>query len=157
VVDFSKRLRGRTVEKPANPVRLYDALNRKHDNGPLRPAQTAVIEEWFSNRQGDRDVIGLLMLQSRLNAGSDAAVYLCPNNFLIEQTAEQAEQFGIRVCTTVDELPDDFLSAQAILITSVQKMFKPSSACTINRRRLIACAQWGTGSSASRRPFSISA
>ncbi len=81
MVNFRNRLTGRKVEKPIDPVKLYDTLDRAHDKGPLRPAQLAVLGEWFSSHHRTRDVIvklhtgqgkaliGLLMLQSRLNAG----------------------------------------------------------------------------------------
>jgi replicative superfamily II helicase len=135
LVDFKKRLTGKAVEKPTDPVKLYSTLDRAHDKGPLRPAQENVLGEWFAKRQTERDVIvklhtgqgktliGLLMLQSRLNAGCGPVVYLCPNNFLIEQTQDQARQFGIKTCTANGELPDAFLNGDAIFITSVQKLF----------------------------------
>ncbi|MEY9153378.1 DEAD/DEAH box helicase family protein [Bradyrhizobium japonicum] len=135
MIDFKKRLAGKKVEKPVDPVKLYATLDREHDKGPLRPAQENVLKEWFQKRQSDRDVIvklhtgqgktliGLLMLQSRLNAGHGPVVYLCPNNFLIEQTEEQARQFGIKTCSTDADLPDSFLNSETILVTSVQKLF----------------------------------
>ena len=107
MVNFKDRLAGKKAEKPTDPIKLYDTLDRAVDKGPLRPAQLAVLKEWFSEHQTTRDVIvklhtgqgktliGLLMLQARLNAGKGPAVYLCPDNFLIEQTCEQARQFGI--------------------------------------------------------------
>ena len=81
-----------------------------------RPSQIDVLTNWFGKHQGDRDVIvklhtgqgktliGLLMLQSRLNAGPGPTVYLCPNNYLVDQTREQARQFGIRTCASDGEL-----------------------------------------------------
>ena len=135
VVDFKKRLAGKKVDKPVDPVKLYDTLDRAHDKGPLRPAQSAVLEDWFTDHRSTRDVIvklhtgqgktliGLLMLQSRLNAGKDPTVYLCPDNFLIDQTCEQARQFGIATCKADPDLPDDFLNGEKILVTSVQKLF----------------------------------
>lgn len=135
MVDFKKRLAGKKVVKPVDPVVLYDTLDRAHDKGPLRPAQVAVLSDWFKQHQSDRDVIvklhtgqgktiiGLLMLQSRLNASSGPAVYLCPDNFLIAQTCDQAKQFGIRTCIADPELPDAFLNGETILVTSVQKLF----------------------------------
>ncbi len=135
MVDFKKKLRGKVVEKPTDPVKLYDTLDREADKGPLRPAQTAVLTNWFSKHQGDRDIIvklhtgqgktliGLLMLQSRLNAGLGPVVYLCPNNYLADQTREQARQFGIRTCTSDSELPEEFLDSRSIYVTSVQKLF----------------------------------
>lgn len=136
MVDFKKRLTGEKTEKPTDPVALYGTLDRAHDKGPLRPAQDAVLTAWFKKHQSDRDVIvklhtgqgktliGLLMLQSRLNAGKGPAVYLCPNNFLIEQTCEQARQFGLKTCTAqAGDLPEEFANSSSILVTSVQKMF----------------------------------
>ncbi|MCX5565649.1 DEAD/DEAH box helicase family protein [Alcaligenes phenolicus] len=135
MVDFKKRLIGKKAERPVDPVKLYDTLDRAHDKGPLRPAQAAVLENWFVNHREQQDVIvklhtgqgktliGLLMLQSRLNSGKGPALYLCPDNFLIEQTMEQAKQFGIATCQADPELPDAFLNGEKILITSVQKLF----------------------------------
>jgi replicative superfamily II helicase len=135
VVDFGRRLTRKTHEKLTDPVDLYETLDREADKGPLRPSQIAVLTEWFSTRQAERDVIvklhtgqgktliGLLMLQSRLNAGHGPVVYLCPNNYLVEQTCEQARQFGIRTCSADGELPEDFLDSRSIYVTSVQKLF----------------------------------
>ncbi len=135
MVDFKKRLAGKAKAKPLNPVEIYDTLDRASDKGPLRPAQEAVLEDWFSHHQLTRDVIvklhtgqgktliGLLMLQSRLNGGHGPVVYLCPDHLLIAQTCEQAKQFGIRTCTADDDLPEDFIDGGRILVTSVQKLF----------------------------------
>ena len=95
MVNFKNRLAGKRAEKPTDPIKLYDTLDRAHDKGPLRPAQLAVLSDWFSNHQSIRDVIvklhtgqgktliGLLLLQARLNAGKGPALYLCPDNFLL--------------------------------------------------------------------------
>lgn len=135
MVDFGKKLSGKKASKPLDPVALYDTLDRAHDKGPLRPAQIAVLSDWHANHQSTRDaivklhtgqgktLIGLLMLQSRLNAGHGPAVYLCPDNFLIEQTREQAKEFGITTCKADPDLPDAFQNSEQILVTSVQKLF----------------------------------
>lgn len=148
MVDFKKRLTGKKAEKPTDPIKLYETLDRAHDKGPLRPAQEAVLSEWFSKRQSDRDVIvklhtgqgktliGLLMLQSRLNAGKGPVLYLCPDNFLISQTCDQAKQFGIKVCTAEGDLPDEFLNGTSILVTSVQKLFNGLTKFGLNRQSI---------------------
>lgn len=130
---------------PTDPVALYDTLDRAHDKGPLRPAQQAVLSEWYTSRREQRDVIvklhtgqgktliGLLMLQSRLNDGKGPAVYLCPDNFLITQTCDQARQFGIKTCIADPDLPEDFHNGKAILVTSVQKLFNGLTKFGINR------------------------
>ena len=37
--DFKKRLTGKRIQKPIDPIPLYDTVDRAHDEGPLRPAQ----------------------------------------------------------------------------------------------------------------------
>ncbi|MGO7530591.1 DEAD/DEAH box helicase family protein [Rhizobium leguminosarum] len=138
MVDFRKKLGSAEKKKVIDPIALYETLDRASDKGPLRPAQEAVLGDWFQTAgmgRGKRDVIvklhtgqgktliGLLILQSRLNDNKFPCVYLCPDNFLIQQTVEQANQFGIKVSTADDELPGDFLNGQSILVTSVQKLF----------------------------------
>lgn len=146
MVNFKNRLAGRKTEKPTDPVKLYETLDRAHDKGPLRPAQLAVLGEWFGTHQSTRDVIvklhtgqgktliGLLMLQARLNAGKGPALYLCPNNFLIAQTCDQAKQFGIATCTADPELPDEFMNGDKILVASVQKLFNGLTKFGLNRQ-----------------------
>lgn len=145
MVDFKKRLSGTKAANPIDPIQLYESLDRAHDKGPLRPAQSAVLNEWQTSRRNKRDVIvklhtgqgktliGLLMLQSRLNANEGPVVYLCPDNFLISQTQEQAKQFGIKTCAAEPDLPDDFLNGKSILVTSVQKLFNGLTRFGLNR------------------------
>ncbi|HET7832536.1 MAG TPA: DEAD/DEAH box helicase family protein [Gallionella sp.] len=146
MVDFKKRLSGKKVERPTDPVELYDTLDRAHDKGPLRPAQLAVLQSWFKNHLQDQDVIvklhtgqgktliGLLILQSQLNSGKGPALYLCPDNFLIDQTVEQAKQFGLATCQADPELPEEFLNGDKILVTSVQKLFNGLTKFGLNRK-----------------------
>lgn len=146
MVNFKKRLAGKKAEKPTNPVKLYDTLDRAHDKGPLRPAQLSVLTEWFSHHQASRDtivklhtgqgktLIGLLMLQSKLNDSKGPALYLCPDNFLIAQTCEQAKQFGISTCMADPDLPEDFLNGEKILVTSVQKLFNGLTRFKLHRQ-----------------------
>lgn len=135
MVDFKKKLGKKAEKKPIDPVEIYESLDRASDKGPLRPAQLAVLNDWHKNRRDGVDVIlklhtgqgktliGLLMLQAKLNEGKGPALYLCPNNFLTAQTREQASQFGVAVTTIEDELPDSFVNSKSILLTSVQALF----------------------------------
>ncbi|MDP1757438.1 MAG: DEAD/DEAH box helicase family protein, partial [Pseudohongiella sp.] len=146
LVDFKKRLAGKQLARISDPVKLYETLDRAHDKGPLRPSQEAVLTAWNEHARGKKDVIvklhtgqgktlvGLLMLQARLNEGKGPAVYLCPNNFLIEQTVEQAKQFGVATCVADPELPEPFLNGERILITSVQKLFNGLTKFGLHRR-----------------------
>ncbi|GAA3980230.1 DEAD/DEAH box helicase family protein [Hymenobacter antarcticus] len=92
MIDFRKRLDAKQLEKKLHPVEIYESLDRKSDKGPLRPAQHAVLSTWFETLREQRDLIvklhtgqgktlvGLLLLQSRLNEGKGPALYLCPNS-----------------------------------------------------------------------------
>ena len=136
MVDF----RNLTSKKPAKliePLGLYETLDRASDKGPLRPAQEEVLSSWHATARGQRDVIiklhtgqgktlvGLLLLQSKLNEGIGPAVYLCPDRYLAAQTASQAQQFGIMVKTASDEadLPREFVNSECIYIATCQKLF----------------------------------
>lgn len=135
MVDFKKHIGKKSLTKVIDPAELYKSLDRASDKGPLRPAQERVLSEWHPLRRADRDVIlklhtgqgktllGLLMLQSKLNEGLGPALYLCPNHFLVNQTCEQARQFGVRCVTADPDLPDDFTEGRAILVTVVHKLF----------------------------------
>ena len=136
MVDFRKRLAKKDSTKILNPIDLYETLDRDSDKGELRRPQIAILKEWHEERRSKRDVIvklhtgqgktliGLLILQSKLNEDGGPVVYLCPNNFLVNQTCAQAKQFGITYCTAESgELPLEFLDGKAILITSIQKLF----------------------------------
>jgi replicative superfamily II helicase len=145
MVKFGKHLAKKADTKPVDPIQIYGKLDRAHDKGPLRPSQEAVLKAWSARQAATRDMIvklhtgqgktlaGLLMLQSRLNAGKGPVVYLCPDHFLIAQTCEQATQFGIKTCTADDDLPDDFLNSNCILVTSVQKLFNGRSKFGLNK------------------------
>jgi len=135
MVDFKKRLVKSSGEKHINPIDIYDRLDRASDKGPLRPAQVAVLEGWHEEQRNKSDIIlklntgqgktlvGLLMLQSKMNENDGTALYLCPNNLLVSQTVAQAKQFGISCVTTENDLPDEFLDGKSILVTSVHKLF----------------------------------
>ncbi|MDU2065506.1 MAG: DEAD/DEAH box helicase family protein [Sporomusaceae bacterium] len=135
MVDFKKKLGKRTIEKKIHPSEIYETLDRASDKGPLRTPQNDVLNDWFENYQKEKDVIlklhtgqgktliGLLMLQSRLNQGHGPAVYLCPNNYLVDQTCNQADSFGISYSVSHGELPQEFIDGKNILITSVNKLF----------------------------------
>jgi replicative superfamily II helicase len=137
-VDFSKKLGKPQAKKTLDPREIYESLDRASDKGPLRPAQDHILRVWHEDRRGERDLIvklqtgqgktliGLLMLQARLNEGHGPAVYLCANNFLADQTMQQAKEFGLsNICTEPDD--SDFIAGRSILINNVNKLFNGRS------------------------------
>lgn len=140
-IDFKKKLASRTVAPKTDPIELYGTLDRKSVAGPLRPAQEAVLSEWYTKRRTDKDLIiklhtgegktlvGLLLLQSLLNSKEGPCLYICPNKYLVKQVCSEADKFGIPFCTfdEENEIQNDFLSGSKILITHVQKVFNGRS------------------------------
>ena len=136
MIDFKKHLGARPQSAaPTDPLQIYGSLDRASDKGPLRPAQESVLNAWHQQRRNDHDLIiklhtgqgktliGLLILQSKLNEGKGPAVFLCPNGFLVAQTCDQAMQFGIPHTTARGDLPADFLNSKKLLVTTVHKLF----------------------------------
>lgn len=138
MVDFKKKIRGKSIgEVKIHPCEIYETLDRASDKGPLREIQKTILDNWFDNFREKRDVIlklhtgqgktiiGLLLLQSRLNQNTGPALYLCPTRHLVEQTAQQADSFGIKYVLSLprEDLPDDFIEGKSILITTANKLF----------------------------------
>lgn len=141
MVDFKKRLNQGTVERKIHPVDIYDTIDRKSITGPLRPAQRNILTSWYESYKEKRDLIiklhtgegktliGLLLLQSQINAGKGPCLYICPNRYLVQQVCEEAQKFGVPFCSLLDEhdIPNEFLSGKKILITHAQKLFNGMS------------------------------
>lgn len=137
MVDFKKRLNKVTTDKKTDPIEIYESLDRRSIAGPLRSAQNKILSEWFSSHLGQKDLIvklhtgegktliGLLILQSYINAGKGPCLYVCPNIYLVEQAQKDANKFGINYCTIEPNgsIPNDFIDGKKILITHVQKVF----------------------------------
>ncbi len=137
MVDFRKRLNKKAKEKKTNPIEIYDSLDRRSIAGPLRPAQSEVLSRWFGKRKDEKDLIvklhtgegktliGLLILQSKINSGEGPCLFICPNKYLVDQVRKDAKKFGISYCTigSDNSIPNDFLDGKKILITHVQKVF----------------------------------
>lgn len=135
--DFSKKLHDGKNNRPDRPSEIYESLDRASDKGPLRLSQSTVLNDWYENHRDKDDLIiklhtgsgktliGLLILQSRLNTTGQPVLYLCPNKFLVDQTCEQARQFGIRFCRVDqnNQLPQEFLDGKSILIATTQLLF----------------------------------
>jgi hypothetical protein len=141
MVDFNKLLDEDAVPAPLNPAEIFHSLPRtgtKFDY--LRDVQGDVLKAWHARRK-DRDVVvkmntgsgktlvGLLMLQSLLNEQHGPALYICPNNQLVEQVYQHAKEVGLPAVMTGEgtELPHDFLNSEAIYITNFKKLFNGKS------------------------------
>lgn len=136
MVDFGKLLGKERPRRTSDPIEIFNNLDKQTGKEYPRPPQEAVLKDWYANRRQDKDVIvklhtgqgktliGLLMLQSFLNDDKGPAIYLCPNSYLVTQTVEQAQAFGIRVTEFADTRPPQaFLNSDAILVATCNKVF----------------------------------
>ncbi|MBN2833600.1 MAG: DEAD/DEAH box helicase family protein [Candidatus Delongbacteria bacterium] len=146
MVDFGSKLKKKKEKKKIDPQEIFEHLDRSSDVGELRTIQKEVLAKWFNERYDDRDVvlklhtgegktlIGLLMLQSKLNDTKKPALYLCPTKQLVNQTVDQAERFGIPYITFEEgEMPEEFIDSEKILITTCQKLFNGLTKFGINK------------------------
>lgn len=140
-IDFSKRSQNKLLEKKTHPCEIYDTLDRHANKGPLRvPVQETVLNKWFDEYQEKKDVIlklptgegktliGLLILQSKINQKKGSALFICPNKYLADQVKTQADEFGIQYCSISEGgLPEDFTNEEKILITHAHTLFNGRS------------------------------
>ena len=146
MVDFKKRLGQKGIEKKTYPIDIYDSLDRRSETGPLRPTQAFILNTWHRERINDRDLIiklntgegktliGLLILQSKVNSEQSSCLYVCPNIYLAQQVMLEAKKFGIQYCIIEKDniLPNEFLDGRKILITYVQKVFNGKTIFGLN-------------------------
>lgn len=138
MIDFTKQLNNQEIIVEIDPVEIYNKLDRLGSAGPLRDAQKQVLTEWFNERKESKDIIlkmhtgegktlvGLLMLQSRLNEFKTPCIYVAPNIQLADQTVKNAIKFGVPYVyydKDTSDIPLDFLDSNKIMITYVQKVF----------------------------------
>lgn len=137
MVDFSKMLGKGPLKKETDPLIIFERLDKQSGNEYLRPPQKSVLTDWNTNFRNRRDNIvklhtghgktltGLLMLQSYMVEGLGPSVYVCPNKYLVSQTVEQADAFGIKTVVAPEQggLPLEFKNSQAILVVNCNKLF----------------------------------
>ncbi len=141
MVDFENLLKEAGKRKPIDPIELWETLDMKTGKEYIRPTQRPIFEEWHKNRRNQRDniiklhtghgktIIGLVILQSCLNEGKGPALYICPNNYLVSQTIQQAKDFGINAVEVPPsgKTPSDFLNSKSILVINCWKLFNGRS------------------------------
>lgn len=127
-----------------DPEDIFKHLTPLEGYNYLRDVQKEFLQQWHL-RRSERDIIGklntgagktliaLLMLQSKLNEKVGPAVYLCPDNQLLNQVVDQANLFNIKVVTIPyvpnqrAEFPVEFLNNEAILVTTFERLFNGRS------------------------------
>ena len=57
MIDFKKKMAKEKTSKKENPIDIYDNLDRTSVAGPLRNTQIQILEKWYEERKGDKDLI----------------------------------------------------------------------------------------------------
>ena len=142
MVDFNKLLGKKKLSKVLDPILIFKDLDKEIGKEDLRLPQAAVLKDWHEKWRSKRDIIvklhtgqgktliGLLILQSSLNEGFGPALYVCPNKYLVNQTIEQAREFGIHTVQFAPDVtrpPQTFLNSNSILVTNCKKLFNGKS------------------------------
>jgi len=142
LVKFKKLLGKRKITIPVDPIEIFSNLDKEVGKESLRDPQEAVLKEWYKEHQTQKDIIvklhtgqgktliGLLILQSSINEGGGPALYICPNNYLVDQIVEQARSFGIKTIKFTEKIkrpPRSFLNSEVILVANCQKLFNGRS------------------------------
>ncbi len=138
---FKKKLENRSKHTlPTDPIDLYQSLYHKDGYSYLRGIQEEVLKNWHQRRDekevlckmntgSGKTLVSLMMLYSKLIEGIGTAVYVCPDNYLLEQAKKQAELYGIPVCEIEPRnvFPSDFLNCKSILLCNFHKLFNAKS------------------------------
>lgn len=133
MIDFGKISKGNNADTVLNPRDIFNALPNKNTAKFQYPrdVQSQVWNKWFQNRDQSNSVIkmntgsgkttvGLLILKSSLNEGKGPAVYVCPDNYLVEQVKDAAAELGVDVTTDVHS--PKFISGRSILVINIHKL-----------------------------------
>ena len=109
------KLSSASGKKPIEPREIFMTLPQKSRQYEYpRDVQTEVWKKWFDRRNetnsiikmntaSGKTVVGLMILQSCLNEGKGPAIYVVPDNYLVEQVCEEAAKLGIRTTTKRDD------------------------------------------------------
>lgn len=141
-INFSK-LKSSSDKNSIEPRDIFMSLPLKDKNYSYpRDVQTEVWKQWFDKRNekntiikmntgSGKTIVGLTILQSCLNEGKGPAVYVVPDNFLVEQVCDEANKLGIKVAYDTDDLKGEdnyyFKKGKAILVTNIHKLVNGKS------------------------------
>lgn len=136
MIDFKKLRQKLNTSHPIKPVEIFSTLSKSNKYSYLRNVQSEVLEQWFEKRDNKdtivkmntgsgKTTVALLILKSCLAEKKGKAVYVVPDNYLVEQASREAQDLGIKI--TQDESSIDFISGDAILLINIHKLFNGKS------------------------------
>ncbi len=146
MIDFNKLNTENTIDTLINPRDLFSALPHKDSKYQYpRDVQSQVWTRWYEKRNDNnivlkmntgsgKTVVGLLILKSSLNEKKAPAVYVVPDNFLVQQVEEEAKLLGIP--TTTNEKSINFIRGKEILICNMHKLVNGRSVFGVNEKKI---------------------
>jgi len=136
MIDFTK-IGVKTPTLSIEPRDIFMSLPTKNKCYEyLRDVQSEVWKRWFNNRDqkntiikmntgSGKTVVGLTILKSCIEEGKGPAVYVVPDNYLVQQVCTEAENLGIKVAQSEDDY--DFMRKTAILVINIHKLVNGKS------------------------------
>ncbi|PHS30186.1 MAG: DEAD/DEAH box helicase [Methylophaga sp.] len=144
MVDFTALIGGQPPQDET-PRAVFMRLTRHPQFQFPRDIQTEVWNAWdaVSDRRDNviklnvgsgKMVVGLVILQTALNRGQEPAVFVCPNNQLLEQVIAEAAHLGLSV--TRDPRDAAARAGEAILVINIQTLFNGRSKFGVGENRI---------------------
>lgn len=146
MIDFSKLGAGSTVDTITNPRELFSALPHKDSKYQYpRDVQADVLKQWNDKRTDEnivikmntgsgKTVVGLLILKSQLNDNKGPAVYIVPDNYLVEQVLKEAKSLGLNA--TNDASSVQFMRGKEILVCNMFKLINGKSVFGVGEQKI---------------------
>lgn len=138
VVDLKKLRDSKKQTRVIDPIEIFRRLPKSARIKDLYGSQAEVLKAWFSSRTerdhvlklhtgGGKTLVGLLISQSILNETGEPVLYICPNNQLLAQTLEKAQEYSLPAVQYEKPFPDAFLNGKAVLIANYSALFNGMS------------------------------
>lgn len=120
-----------------DPIKIFNSLTLRGEIESLSGPQQEALVNWHTRRDkpdilfslntgGGKTLVGLLAAQSLVNETKGKVVYACPTNQLVEQTAAQGADCGLKVATYAKSTWTDrelFETCQSCCVTNYHALF----------------------------------
>lgn len=148
MVDLKKLREGKKQPRVIDPIEIFRRLPKSARIKDLYGSQVEVLQAWFNSRTGKdhvlklhtgggKTLVGLLIAQSILNETGEPVLYICPNNQLVAQTLEKAQQYSLSAVQYDKPFPDDFLNGRSVLVANYSHLFNGMSRFGIRGKDII--------------------
>lgn len=150
MVDFKKLKTSKRGPSIIDPIELFRRMPKPKGVNDLYSSQSEVLSSWFKRRDesdtiiklhtgGGKTMVGLLIAQSTMNELGGPVLYLTPNNQLVKQTIEKAEEMGISAVPYVSgqNLNESFINGKSIMVANYYSVFNGYSKFGIQGRQNI--------------------